>query len=194
MISASHNPFGDNGIKLFAPRRAQDHRAARARGRARARALAGTQPEPGPDGRRRRRVERAPRRARRLRGAPRRRRSQGRRLDGMHVVLDCGNGAAFRAAPTGAARARRRRSTCSTRRPTASTSTTAAARRTPRSSRRPCSSPRADAGLAFDGDADRVIAVDERGQLVDGDQMLAIAAHRPPRPQACCAATPSSPR
>jgi phosphoglucosamine mutase len=34
----------------------------------------------------------------------------------------------------------------------------------------------ADAGLAFDGDADRVIAVDERGVLVDGDQMLAIAA------------------
>ena len=31
-------------------------------------------------------------------------------------------------------------------------------------------------GLAFDGDADRVIAVDERGELVDGDQMLAIAA------------------
>ena len=34
---------------------------------------------------------------------------------------------------------------------------------------------RADAGLAFDGDADRVIAVDERGQLVDGDELLAIA-------------------
>ena len=34
---------------------------------------------------------------------------------------------------------------------------------------------RADAGLAFDGDADRVIAVDERGELVDGDEILAIA-------------------
>jgi phosphoglucosamine mutase len=34
----------------------------------------------------------------------------------------------------------------------------------------------ASAGLAFDGDADRVIAVDERGNLVDGDQMLAIIA------------------
>ncbi|HHT01435.1 MAG TPA: phosphoglucosamine mutase [Firmicutes bacterium] len=32
----------------------------------------------------------------------------------------------------------------------------------------------ADAGFAFDGDADRVIAVDERGQIVDGDQILAI--------------------
>ena len=34
----------------------------------------------------------------------------------------------------------------------------------------------AHAGLAFDGDADRVIAVDERGALVDGDQILAITA------------------
>jgi phosphoglucosamine mutase len=34
----------------------------------------------------------------------------------------------------------------------------------------------AHAGLAFDGDADRVIAVDERGRLVDGDQMLAVIA------------------
>jgi phosphoglucosamine mutase len=34
----------------------------------------------------------------------------------------------------------------------------------------------ASAGLAFDGDADRVIAVDENGDVVDGDQMLAIAA------------------
>ena len=34
----------------------------------------------------------------------------------------------------------------------------------------------ADAGLAFDGDADRVIAVDERGNLVDGDQIASVPA------------------
>ncbi len=34
----------------------------------------------------------------------------------------------------------------------------------------------ADAGLAFDGDADRLIAVDERGQLIDGDRVMAICA------------------
>ncbi len=35
---------------------------------------------------------------------------------------------------------------------------------------------RSDAGLAFDGDADRVIAVDEHGAIVDGDQMLTVSA------------------
>jgi len=32
----------------------------------------------------------------------------------------------------------------------------------------------ADVGLAFDGDADRVLAVDENGNMVDGDQIMAI--------------------
>ena len=35
---------------------------------------------------------------------------------------------------------------------------------------------RADIGIALDGDADRVIIVDERGHLVDGDQLLAVIA------------------
>src|SRR5258708_10298912 len=35
---------------------------------------------------------------------------------------------------------------------------------------------RADIGIALDGDADRVILVDERGHLVDGDQLLAVIA------------------
>ena len=34
----------------------------------------------------------------------------------------------------------------------------------------------ADIGLAFDGDADRLIVVDEKGQLVDGDQLMALIA------------------
>ena len=35
---------------------------------------------------------------------------------------------------------------------------------------------RADIGIALDGDADRVVITDERGQLVDGDQLLAVIA------------------
>ena len=50
-----------------------------------------------------------------------------------------------------------------------------AGRRT-RLTSRPWSPTGADAGLAFDGDADRVLAVDEHGVLVDGDQIMVIAA------------------
>ena len=53
---------------------------------------------------------------------------------------------------------------------------------------------RADIGIALDGDADRVVIVDEKGQIVDGDQLMAVVARswhggRPPR-----AAAASSPR
>ena len=37
----------------------------------------------------------------------------------------------------------------------------------------------AQVGLAFDGDADRVLAVDEHGELVDGDHLIALCAARP---------------
>ena len=102
---------------------------------------------------------------------------EGRRLDGLHVVVDCGNGAAFRAAPA-ALRALGAEVDVLHASPTAPTSTPACGSTdTPtqlqrRGARRRAPTP----GLAFDGDADRVIAVDERGALVDGDQMLAIAA------------------
>ena len=99
----------------------------------------------------------------------------GRRLDGLRVVLDCGNGAAFlcapkifsalgaeveviNAAPDGE----------NINRECGSTDTTAL-----RAAVRDLG---ADAGLAFDGDADRVIAIDEFGGVVDGDQMMAICA------------------
>ena len=80
--------------------RPQDPRDARARGRAGA-ARAGGQPARArARGRRRRRVERAPRRALDDYVATLVDALQGRQLTGLHVVVDCGNGAAFRAAPT----------------------------------------------------------------------------------------------
>ena len=100
VISASHNPYEDNGIKLFAPggrkipepleARVEDELAAAGRDRC---------PRPGPTG-----TGVGIASEHRARSTTTSRTSseslQGRRLDGMHVVVDCGNGAAFRAAPS----------------------------------------------------------------------------------------------
>ena len=112
MISASHNPFADNGIKFFA---AGGRKLAR-RGRGSARGeldalLQGrtTGPSPAGDG-----VgdacERATERRRRYVDARSCDSIEGRRLDGLRVVIDCANGAASTVAPARARRARRRRS------------------------------------------------------------------------------------
>ena len=53
---------------------------------------------------------------------------------------------------------------------------------------------RADIGIALDGDADRVIIVDEKGQLVDGDQLMAAIARSWRRKTNGCRNPASSPR
>lgn len=99
----------------------------------------------------------------------------GRRLDGIAVVVDCGHGAAFEVAPMAFTRlgakidvrfaepdGRNINAECGSTHPEALRSAVVETG--------------AHIGLALDGDADRCIAVDERGELVDGDRILAIAA------------------
>ena len=101
---------------------------------------------------------------------------EGRRLDGMQVVVDCGNGAAFRAAPA-ALRALGAEVDVLHAAPDGTNINDGVRLHRPRGAPGRGRRRRARSiGLAFDGDADRVIAVDEQGELVDGDQMLAIAA------------------
>ena len=102
------------------------------------------------------------------------------RLDGLKVVIDCANGAAYKVAPDGDLGAGRRRSSPSASSPTASTSTTRSARPRSRRVKARCSRNGADIGLALDGDADRLIVVDEKGETVDGDQIMALIASRWP--------------
>ena len=170
MISASHNPYADNGIKLF-----------------------------GPDGYKlsddaerdiEKRLEKGPKlakseligRARRIDDA------RGRyihfakstfpehlRLDGLKVVVDCANGAAYHVAPEAlwelgaevvalgvSPDGLNINQDCGSTHPELLQQTVVASG--------------AHIGLALDGDADRLIVVDEKGQLVDGDQLMALIA------------------
>jgi phosphoglucosamine mutase len=170
MISASHNPFADNGIKLFGPDGYKlsddDERAIE------------------------RRLEEKPKlaksemigRARRIDDA------RGRyihfakdtfpghlRLDGLKVVIDCANGAAYHVAPEAlwelgaevvpigvTPNGLNINEECGSTKPQLLQETVVASG--------------ADIGIAVDGDADRLIVVDEQGHIIDGDQLMALIA------------------
>ncbi|HYD09657.1 MAG TPA: phosphoglucosamine mutase [Acidimicrobiales bacterium] len=96
-------------------------------------------------------------------------------LDGLHVVVDCANGAGFEAGPTALRTAGARVDVifaepdgCNINEGCGATHTDALQRKVIELG--------ADCGLALDGDADRVLAVDHRGRLVDGDHVIAICA------------------
>jgi phosphoglucosamine mutase len=172
MISASHNPFHDNGIKLFGPDGYKlsddDEMAIEA-------LLEEEIPLAEP---------RAIGRARRIDDA------QGRyihfakatfpehlRLDGLKIVIDCAHGAAYKVAPAalwelgaeviaiGVA-------------PDGFNVNEQVGSTHPKALQLKVLESGADIGIALDGDADRLIVVDERGQVVDGDQLMALIASR----------------
>lgn len=173
MITASHNPFPDNGVKLFAPggRKLTDdvERAIEDE----LRSLAAAAPV-GPEGR--------------GVGVSAELRDaldayvehvvgvlEGRRLEGRRVVVDCGNGAAFRAAPR-VLRELGVEVEVLHAAPDGTNINAASGSTDPSALQRAVVAAGADLGLAFDGDADRLIAIDETGAVIDGDQLIAIAA------------------
>lgn len=100
---------------------------------------------------------------------------EGRQLEGLKVVLDCGNGAAYRTSPSAFRQAGAEVVTMNTspdgtniNRSCGSTNIAPVAERVVQLG--------ADLGLAHDGDADRVIAIDQTGSEVDGDAMIALLA------------------
>ncbi len=174
VLSASHNPYPDNGVKLFARGGRKIADAPEEHIETELRRLVDAGAGDGPDGRGvgvvRDRVGAAADYIAHLSAALR-----DRRLDGQSVVVDCGNGAAFEVAPW-ALRVRGAWVRVLHDEPDGININAGCGSTDPAELQEAVVATSADAGLAFDGDADRVIAVDERGNLVDGDQMLAIIA------------------
>ena len=172
MLSASHNPFEDNGIKLFGPDgfKLSDETEAEIE-RLMATDLSPRLARPVALGRAARLDDAAGRYIENAKATfPR-----GLRLDGLKVVIDCANGAAYKVAPTvlwelganvipvGVA-------------PDGFNINRGCGSTVPDFLCSQVMEHGADLGLALDGDADRLLLSDERGDLVDGDQMLALIA------------------
>ncbi len=172
MISASHNPFQDNGIKLFGPDgfklsdetelaiealmqgHNQSHLAA-----------------PADLGRASRLEDASGRYIEAVKNTfPR-----GLRLDGFKIVIDCANGAAYKTAPRilwelgaevielGAA-------------PDGTNINDGCGSQHPQDLSHAVVTSGADIGIALDGDADRLVLCDEKGDVIDGDQVLGLIA------------------
>jgi phosphoglucosamine mutase len=169
VISASHNAWVDNGVKLFGAGGRKLDDAAEARLEAELDRPAA--PRSGEAiGAVVDRADAAAGYVDRLVGT-----LDGRRLDGLSVVLDCANGAASAVGPTALRRlgadvdviaadpdGRNINDGCGSTAPGALAERVLAVG--------------ADAGLAVDGDADRVVAVDAQGRVVDGDHLMAVCA------------------
>ncbi|RDW12184.1 phosphoglucosamine mutase [Paracoccus thiocyanatus] len=172
MISASHNPADDNGIKFFGPDgfKLSDEAEAEIESIV-AGEIAPAQPQ---------NIGRAKRiddgRGRYVEYAKTTFPSR-RRLDGLKVVVDCANGAAYRAAPDvlwelGAEVIPLGVS------PNGHNINDGLGSTHPEACARAVLEHGADMGISLDGDADRVMIVDERGQVADGDQIMALLADR----------------
>ncbi|MGE5372445.1 MAG: phosphoglucosamine mutase [Solirubrobacterales bacterium] len=98
---------------------------------------------------------------------------QGASLAGMTVVLDCANGAAYSVAPR-VWRELGAKVISIHHQPNGININDRCGSTHPDSLRKAVIEYKADLGLAYDGDADRVLAVDERGNLIDGDEFLMI--------------------
>jgi phosphoglucosamine mutase len=184
MISASHNPFPDNGIKFFAAggRKLSDeteqqleHELAELLAGAGQEAAVGGPVRPGPTGAWVGRVvvdERSVDWYRRHLVAC----LEGRSLHGIRIAIDAANGAASFIAGDVLRLAGAEVIATLAAEPDGCNINDGCGSTDPRALQAAVTTCGADLGLAFDGDADRVIAVDGRGELVDGDHLLALFA------------------
>ncbi len=170
VISASHNPFEDNGIKLFGPDGYKLSDAAEAeieRRMVRQAPLA----EPAELGRARRLDDAQGRYIEFVKSTF----PKGMRLDGRKVVIDCAHGAAYKVAPIVLWELGAEVVQIGVQ-PDGFNVNRGCGATAPAAMQQAVREAGADFGIALDGDADRVIAADERGELLDGDQLMGLVA------------------
>jgi phosphoglucosamine mutase len=166
VVSASHNPYRDNGIKFFGPEGTKLDDAQEAEIE---RVLEGQETAP------------APGRVRELHGTAGdylrelESRFQGLDLGGIRVLLDCANGATYRVAPEIFRRLGATVEAIATQ-PDGRNINDGVGSTHVESLAQEVTEGGHDVGFAFDGDGDRVLAVDRNGQVVDGDELIALAA------------------
>jgi phosphoglucosamine mutase len=172
MISASHNHFADNGIKLFGPDgyKLSDEMEVQIEALMEEGLQEGLA-EPSELGRVVRLDDAQARYIEIVKGSFPRRLS----LNGLRIVIDCANGAAYRVAPTALYELGAEVKEVGVS-PNGFNINDECGSTAPQAMSRAVREYRADIGIAVDGDADRVVICDEKGQLVDGDQIMAIIA------------------
>src|ERR1700748_3480801 len=172
MITASHNPFEDNGIKFFGPdgQKLSDEVEMEIEALMDAGLAQGLAPSAS--------IGRAKRiddsQARYIEFA-KRTFPRNLRLDGLRIVIDCDNGAAYKVAPEvlwelGADIVAMGVT------PDGTNINQECGSTAPQAMCNKVREVRADFGIALDGDADRVVMADEEGEILDGDQILALIA------------------
>lgn len=172
MISASHNPYEDNGIKLFGPDGYKLNDEVEAEITRLIDSDLGKQLSSSAMLGRAKRIESA--HARYIEFAKRTLpRNLG--LDGLRIVLDCANGAAYKVAPEALWELGAEVITIGDE-PDGFNINKDVGSTKPAALSQKVRELRADLGIALDGDADRVLIVDEQGQVVDGDQLMGVIA------------------
>ncbi|MGL3607137.1 phosphoglucosamine mutase [Rhizobium sp. G187] len=172
MISASHNPFADNGIKLFGPDgyKLSDELELQIEDMLE-KDIYGQLAAPNDIGR-----------AKRIDGVQDRYVEFAKRtlprdvtLKGLRVAIDCANGAAYKVAPLALWELGAEVITIGNE-PNGTNINLECGSTHPDALQKKVHEVRADIGIALDGDADRVIIVDENGKVIDGDQLMALIA------------------
>lgn len=172
MLSASHNPSVDNGIKLFDPDGYKLSDEVEAQIEALIDGPSAALLVPAERIGRATRVESAQERYIEF---AKRTLPKHLRLDGLRIVIDCANGAAYKVAPEALWELGAEVIKIGVE-PNGSNINLKCGSTAPEALIEKVKELRADIGIALDGDADRVVLVDEKGRIIDGDQLMAVIA------------------